>query len=334
MSLSAELERHGHPAPARGERMALEDGVEWTRLPLPFKPGHINVYFLQGGDEATFLLDTGYGNEETSALWDAVPSPGRVVVTHFHPDHIGQAGHLEAAGAEVHITHAEYAQARSLHALSGEQLGESMGRFYASHGVAYNTQMFGSGNGYRRSVPALPDAPHWLDAGALSFAPQWEVSIASGHSPAHALLFRRDNPVLAAGDIVLPEITPNISVWPDAPDADPLGDYLAALETLRALPEDTLVLPAHELPFRGLHERLDQLADHHAKRLQRLRNALHGKTLTAAALMPQLFGRELQPGSIPFAMGETLAHLHRLWRAGECERTCGNDGVYRYKNRH
>ncbi|MGH8127037.1 MAG: MBL fold metallo-hydrolase [Gammaproteobacteria bacterium] len=308
------------PAPTWGERVALEDGVEWTRLPLPFKPGHINVYFLHGDDEAPFLLDTGYGNEETSALWDATPSPRRVVVTHFHPDHIGQAAHLEAAGAELYITRAEYAQARALHALSGEQLGESMGRFYAAHGVPYNTQMFGSGNGYRRSVPALPDTPHWLDTETLPFAPQWQVSVASGHSPAHALLFRRDNPVLAAGDIVLPEITPNISVWPDAPEADPLGDYLAALEALRALPADTLVLPAHGLPFRGLHERLDQLTDHHAKQLERLRDALDGKSATASSLMPQLFGRELQPGSIPFALGETLAHLHRLWRTGEIVR--------------
>lgn len=322
-------------APAWGERVALEDGVEWTRLPLPFKPGHINVYFLHGGEHAPFLLDTGYGNEETSALWDAARCPRRAVVTHFHPDHIGQAAHLETAGVEVHITRTEWDQARALHALSGEQLRDSMGQFYAAHGLDYDLRMFGSGNGYRRSVPELPQGPQFLDTGALPFAPRWQVLIAGGHSPAHALLFRRDNPVLAAGDIVLPEITPNVSVWPDAPEADPLGDYLAGLRQLGALPVDTLVLPAHGLPFRGLHERLDQLADHHEKQLERLRSAMQGEASTAAELMPQLFGRELQPGSIPFAMGETLAHLHRLWRDGEIERVRdGDTGVICYRELH
>lgn len=318
------------PAPGFGEVTPLAAGVRWVRLPLPFPPGHINVYLLEGDEGEPFLVDTGFADAATTEVWRQQPGLSQVVVTHFHPDHIGQAAHLAAAGAEVYMPGAEWTQAQTLQGLDGDRLDTSMSRFFICNGMRYDTAMFGRGNGYRRSVPELPHTVRTLTPGPLPFALHWRVFFVHGHSPEHALLLRAVDPVLAAGDVVLPRITPNVSVWPDAPEADPLGDYLDALEAMHALPADTLVLPAHGLPFRGLHERLDQLAAHHAERLQDLRDLLHARSVTAADALPRLFPDELKPSSVPFALGETLAHLNRLWHAGEIERQCDDTGVFRY----
>jgi glyoxylase-like metal-dependent hydrolase (beta-lactamase superfamily II) len=318
------------PAPEFGVVTPLAAGVRWVRLPLPFPPGHINVYLLEGDDGEPFLVDTGFADAGTTGIWRQQPVPLRVVVTHFHPDHIGQAAHFNVAGAEVYMPAAEWTQARTLQGFDDAEVDASLSRFFICNGMHYDTAMFGRGNGYRRSVPELPRAVKTLARGTLPFTLRWRAFFVSGHSPEHALLLRAADPVLAAGDVVLPRITPNISVWPDAPEADPLGDYLDALEAMHTLPADALVLPAHGLPFRGLHERLDQLAAHHAERLQDLRDLLHGRSCTAADALPRLFPDELKPSSMLFALGETLAHLNRLWRAGEIERQCDNTGVFRY----
>ena len=70
--------------------------------------------------------------------------------------------------------------------------------------------------------------------------------------------------MLISGDQVLPKISPNVSVQPHEPDGDPLARFLASLDKLRAaVPPETLVLPSHNLPFFGLHARIDALAAHH-----------------------------------------------------------------------
>jgi glyoxylase-like metal-dependent hydrolase (beta-lactamase superfamily II) len=331
--LSASLDMLG-PPPEFGDTRALAPGVRWLRLPLPFPPRHINVYLIDGDDES-FLVDSGFSGEETAQLWRApYRCPGNVVVTHFHPDHIGQAAHLEDGGAYIHLPQAEWQKASMLHGLSGEAVDASLESFFTRNGMRCEGSMFGRGNGYRRSVPHLPKAPGLLEQAPLAFARSWAVSFASGHSPAHALMFRAEEPVLAAGDVMLPEITPNISVWPDDPDADPLGDYFDSLERLRVLPEDTLVLPAHGLAYRGLHARINELVDHHEERLQELRDLLEKGDCSAMEALPTLFPRHLKPGSVPFAFGETLAHLNRLWHAGDVSRNVGKGGVYYYSLGH
>ena len=118
---------------------------------------------------------------------------------------------------------------------------------------------------------------------------------------------------------MLPRISPNVSLMPRTPDPDPLASFLDSLAALRELPADTLVLPSHGLPFRGLHARLEALAAHHAERLEQVREACR-EPRTAHALFPLLFARELDAQQLSFALGESLAHLVHLERRGELER--------------
>jgi glyoxylase-like metal-dependent hydrolase (beta-lactamase superfamily II) len=135
--------------------------------------------------------------------------------------------------------------------------------------------------------------------------------------------------VLISGDMVLPRISTNTSVFPIEPEMDAVGHFLDSLQKFLPLPQDTLVLPSHGKPFRGLHRRIAQLQAHHAARLDEVRAAC-ATPQSAADIVPLMFQRELDAHQLTFAMGEALAHLHRLSDAGELRRIEGDDGVLRF----
>src|SRR5690606_30061563 len=83
--------------PPPGEALQVAPGAWWIRMPLPFALDHINLWLLEDGDGWT-IVDTGIGLEATWSLWERVmagPMGGRpvrrIVVTHYHPDHVGSA---------------------------------------------------------------------------------------------------------------------------------------------------------------------------------------------------------------------------------------------------
>ena len=121
----------------------------------------------------------------------------------------------------------------------------------------------------------------------------------------------------------------DVSVWPAEPDGDPFGDYRASLDADAGLDPATLVLPSHGLPFRGAPARVAELKAHHADRLERLERICDGER-TAAELMPALFRRDFHDDQLMFAMGDTVAHLNRLWHAGVLRRVVAADGTWRY----
>jgi glyoxylase-like metal-dependent hydrolase (beta-lactamase superfamily II) len=158
----------------------------------------------------------------------------------------------------------------------------------------------------------------------------WRVVIGYGHSPEHAALFCEATGVLISGDMVLPRISTNVSVFDIEPEGNPLALYLESLGRYEQMPADTLVLPSHGKPFRGLHTRIAQLRAHHEARLEEVREACAAQPMSAADIVPLMFKRALDIHQMTFAMGEALAHLHLLWLAGELVRREGEDGVIRF----
>ncbi len=75
------------------------------------------------------------------------------------------------------------------------------------------------------------------------------------------------------------------------------------------------MLPSHNLPFYGVHERIDELAAHHAARCDDVIAAC-ARPCSAADLLPVLFRRQLDRHQMGFALGEALAHLHYLEKPG------------------
>src|SRR5690606_15758205 len=136
--------------------------------------------------------------------------------------------------------------------------------------------------------------------------------------------------VLIAGDMVLPRISTNISVFDLEPEGNPLPMYLDSLKAYDGLDAATLVLPSHGRPFRGLHERVAQQHAHHAERLDEVLGAC-GQPASATDILPVLFRRKLDLHQLTFAMGEAIAHLHALYFEGKLRRSVDAQGVYRFQ---
>jgi glyoxylase-like metal-dependent hydrolase (beta-lactamase superfamily II) len=162
----------------------------------------------------------------------------------------------------------------------------------------------------------------------------WRCISGYGHAPEHISLYCEDLGVLIGGDMMLPRISTNVSVHDTETEANPLTQFLNSIDKFRALPPDTLTLPSHGKPFRGLHTRIEQLHDHHRDRLAEVLEACTQKPHTAAEILPIMFKRPLDLHQTTFAMGEAVAHLHALWFDGKLKRVLGEDGVYRFSANH
>ena len=161
---------------------------------------------------------------------------------------------------------------------------------------------------------------------------QWLCISGYGHAPEHIALYNKDLSILISGDMVLPRISTNVSVHAMEPEADPLRLFLTSLRCYLDLPNDTLVLPSHGKPFKGLHERIRQLQDHHHDRLSDILQASVHSALSAVDVLPILFKRVLDTHQMTFALGEALAHLHLLWFDGRLRRHIDNQGIYRFQH--
>lgn len=325
--------------PATGTSQRVAPGVHWLRMPLPFALDHINLYLIEDG-EGLAIVDTGYALDNVKAAWQSVLAGlakpvTQIVVTHFHPDHLGLAAWLQQeTGAPVAMTMGEYLTARAIwHQVPGFDLSGMLGLF-RRHGLsaAAGAALEARGNAYRHGVPTLPTQYRRLLAGqALKLGGRdWQVIVGHGHAVEHAALHCAEAGVLLAGDMVLPRITSNVTVFAQSPDDDTLAQYLASLGAFAALPADTLVLPAHGLPFANLHGRLEGLRRHHDERLALLEAACTTPQ-SAAELLPVLFGRaDFDPHQNMFAMGEAIAHLNHLLHAGRLAARADASGVLRF----
>ena len=181
-------------------------------------------------------------------------------------------------------------------------------------------------------VPQVPSQFHRLqDKQKLLINGQtWQCISGYGHAPEHMALYQAEQGLLISGDMVLPRISTNVSVYDAEPEADNLRLFLESIDKFKPLPSDTLTLPSHGKPFVGLHERIAQLHAHHRDRLEEVLQACAQTACSAHDVLPVLFKRPLDLHQTTFAMGEAVAHLHCLWHAGRLKRMQDAQGVWRF----
>lgn len=339
----------GTSVPAIGTTLEILPGLQWLRMRLPFALDHINLWLvedrfagLNGVTHGFSVIDCGIADDATRGAWENIISRHmhglplvRVIATHCHPDHIGLGGWLcERWNAPLWMTAGEYAFARMMSASLPGVDGTASVAHFQRHGLsdpAMLAQLQTRKNYYSSLVSDMPltYARMQDDQEFMLGAHRWRVITGFGHAPEHAALYCEDLQILISGDMVLPRISTNVSVFSLEPEANPLQLFLDSLSKFAELPNNTLVLPAHGKPFRGLHTRIAQLRAHHAARLDEVL-ALCGKPQSAADIVPVMFRRPLDAHQLSFALGEALAHLHQLWRAGRLRRTLGTDSVIRF----
>jgi glyoxylase-like metal-dependent hydrolase (beta-lactamase superfamily II) len=331
-----------YPAPgAPGELTEVAPGILWFRLALPFLLDHVNIYLIEDG-EGWALIDTGLGDRATARAWDGLINGAlkgrpitRIIVTHFHPDHVGSAGWLlERFDVALYMSATEYLLSLNMHLDPGALEAEHYRQFYRRHGLddATTENVVTKGHEYLRIVSGLPKTYRRLIAGDVIKigGRRFEVLTGGGHSPEQIMLLDRADKIFFAADQVLAKISPNVSVAAVDPAGDPLGIYLRSLGALKqSVPEDVLVLPGHQLPFVGLHLRAEQLERHHLARCAAIAAACRTAPRSAAELIPSIFERALDAHQTGFAFSEVLAHVNYMLRRGELSLAPGPDAVER-----
>ncbi|MBT4159707.1 MAG: MBL fold metallo-hydrolase [Gammaproteobacteria bacterium] len=330
--------------PVYGETLEVAQGVYWLRMPLPMSLKYINLYLLEG-DKGWTIVDTGIRGDETRDYWNEIFETSlkgkpvtQIICTHMHPDHTGQAGFLSNRWrAPLLMSYSEYHQARVMTSLMQDDVSWQMTEYFERAGIDPNflEKMRETRSQFAPEPEDLPlpgSFTRLTDGDQVQVGGHsWEVITGTGHSPEHVCLYNRKLKVLLSGDQVLPVITSNVSVMPTEPFGNPMLGWMHSHEKFReSIPNDTLVLPAHNDPFYGLHERLQQLIDHHEDRMLILEeNCVEPQV--AIDLLPFLFKRDLEEHSLFMGLGECIAHLHCLMSHSRIERTLV-DNRYMYRS--
>lgn len=336
----------GRYFPNLGEVFPLEDGIGWVRLPMPGQLDHINVWILDDDaevDGSFALVDAGVHLQETITTWEemlagtlAKRQMTRMIVTHYHADHVGCAGWLaEQFNAPIWMPRSEWLTARMLHpdhrkAPPEEALARRKLYGYDEAQIKkFSEKPWGDFHEY---ASPLPTEYRRINEGDLIKVGQrnWRVIIGSGHSPEHACFADYDNGVLIAGDQILPRINVDVSVTHQEPDADPLGEWLTSIEKFKqVLDPDMLILPSHGEPFKGVHTRLDAMAAKYNDGLDKLAHALRDREFRVVDAFDLLFNGKADGGIFSFTAAQTMAHFRHLERTGRaiCEL---RDGVAWY----
>jgi glyoxylase-like metal-dependent hydrolase (beta-lactamase superfamily II) len=306
--------------------LELGAGIRRVTFALPLGIDHVHCYLLPASGGGWIVVDTGLGLPDAGERWaqvlDELRGPvERIVITHFHPDHVGAAADLAAlTGARVYQRADDYDQCvRTWGELRND---ERMPAYLRVHGVpASEVESFRAEAAAFVQLVRFARDPELVAAGDRIDG--WEVLHLPGHADGHLALLREG--ILVAGDTLLAAITPNVGLYPDS-RPDPLGDYLGSLERIAEL-APRVALPGHGDVIDDPAGRARELVAHHGERLERTAEALDGRPQSAYAVSFSLFPEPLSPTLRRFALAETRAHLEYLVRRDGARRVDHDDRV-------
>ncbi|MFK7893449.1 MAG: MBL fold metallo-hydrolase [Granulosicoccus sp.] len=318
--------------PAFGLPVEVAKGIWLIRLSVALAMDHVNVYLLDNGDSWT-MIDTGTNSATCRSMLETVLSSpdfavkplGQVIVTHFHSDHIGLAGHFTANNT-VHLLTSRtcWQTTWMLHNDRPTVPHDANVDFFAKAGMKeIELESFKrlTPRPYADGVEELPRSytrlsePQELSIGDR----KWTVRMGYGHADEHVTLWSDDN-IAIVGDQILPAISPNISVHFSEPEADCLSSWLQSCVQFEQLAKvDTLCLPGHNRPYTGAPFRCRQLRENCEQVISRIEAAL-SRSKTAIDLMADIYRRDIASNERTALIGETMGYLNHLHQAGVIRR--------------
>jgi glyoxylase-like metal-dependent hydrolase (beta-lactamase superfamily II) len=303
----------------------LPGGIRRLTFPLPLGIDHVHCYLLPGSDGWT-LVDTGLGLPDAAARWESAldgVEVARIVITHFHPDHVGGGEDARTlTGAIVHQGADDYEQC--LRVWGSEDWSERLADYLQRHGLPDAI----AGELRHESCTFTPFIRFARDPELLREGDEvdgWRVLELPGHADGHICL--EHDGVLVAGDHVLGVITPTVGLYPES-RPDPLADYQASLRRAIEL-APRIALPGHGDPVADPVNRAREILEHHERRLDQTAATLGPEPRSAYEVSVALFGVTLDARGRRFALAEALAHLERLVHEGRAARA-GDDNRVTY----
>jgi glyoxylase-like metal-dependent hydrolase (beta-lactamase superfamily II) len=340
--VSSQIRTISAPPPGPGEWREVAAGVFWSRVALPFRLDHVNVYLVDDGD-AWNIVDTGIASDHAQETWSrllggrmAGRPVSKILITHHHPDHVGLASFLaDKLDAEVVMSGTEYLLGLTYWLDSDAMKADHYRAFYRTRGLEAGIaeSILDRSARYQSLTSPLPFSfRRVIDGDTLKLRSRaLQVMTGGGHAPEQVMLYCPDARILFAADQIMLNITPNVSVSPRNPNGDVLGLFLASLAKLAAeIDDDVLVLPGHHSPFRGLRTRAREVTRHHDGRLADIVGVCAQAPRSAADLLETLFRHPLDRGVMALAFGEACAHVNRLLEDGRITAQLAADGVERY----
>lgn len=301
----------------------LGGGVHRVTHALPWALDHVHCYAIE--DRAGWtIVDAGLDTAETRPAWTAAlaelgrPSVRRVVITHYHPDHIGASAALVELTGATEVVQGELDAWMTERVWTGAQAPGALTEYLAGHGMpleaASRSSREEATQGVRVAVPTRRVVEgDELDLGGETF----RVLVLPGHADGHIALFGERTGRLFGGDVILEEITPNVGRWEDT-QPDPLGRYLATLARLAEL-RPVLVYPGHRRVIEDVPGRAAEIAEHHAERLAAIEGVLDDRAMSSWDVSLRIWGNGLGFHERRFALVEAVSHLERLEAEGRAE---------------
>ncbi len=289
-------------------------------IPLPKNPlKALNSYAIKS-PERNLIIDTGWNQQECMDAMQAGLNELEIdirktdfFITHLHTDHLGLVSSLATDSSTIYFNQPDADRIKA-----GIFLDDLMN--------------FARLNGFPEKelqrVPHTHPGFKFRSKGPLSFHILKEGDTlrisdyvfhcveTPGHSKGHMCLYEPSKKIFVAGDHILGDITPTITLWSD--EWNPLKEYLESLDKVCQL-DIKLVLPGHREIFRDPKERIQELKDHHQKRLDEIIAILRKGRKNAFQVASQMTwdiaydSWDLFPVSQKwFATGEAISHLKYL----------------------
>jgi len=297
----------------------ISDKIYKIELPIPFPLRTTNVFFVD--EPPRTLVDTGIKTEASvealkrgmEQIGHSLKSIERILITHGHIDHYGQAKTLSSlSGAPIYIHPKEYGRIRSIiHSLGFLKsilLRNGAPEALVNEAIRYikSSQKMGD---------PLEEAYFLNDGDTVPFESMaWKTIHCPGHSPGLICFYWPEKKILFSGDHLLKEITPNPTL--NVPENIPpfrypsLKEYLTSLEKIERL-EISLLLPGHGEEIDDAKSLIRKILVHHQDRMEHILTFLSTGEKTPFEIAMDLF-----PGVPPFevflGISEAVGHLEIL----------------------
>jgi glyoxylase-like metal-dependent hydrolase (beta-lactamase superfamily II) len=296
-------------------------GLYRVEVPLPNNPLKATNAFIIKSARRNLIIDTGMNRKECmSAISEALDDLEidlnftDFFITHLHADHLGLITSLATENSCVYFNRLD-AEAVDIGGYWSKI------REYARYYGFPETELESAIDRHPGNRYSQKGSIDWKIVGEGDTVSIGDYNFTCvetpGHTWGHTCLYEQNKKLFFSGDHILVDITPNISSY-DA-IGNPLDKYLESLDKVYQLDID-LVLPGHRSVITDCRARINELKEHHDRRLKEVlqilkrEGPLNGYN-TASMMEWDIIAQSWDHFPVTqkwFATGEALAHLHYL----------------------